>query len=50
MTALLIIFAAFILASTILQALIFLLLRDALHTLTAQGNLRRQWVKKEREG
>jgi hypothetical protein len=43
LTALLILFGAFIVADTILHCLVWLVLRDALYTLVLQGNQRREW-------
>ena len=39
----------YILADVVCRLIIFVLLRDALHTLIAQGNLRRQWVREEHQ-
>lgn len=47
MTPFLIILGACVIANTALLSLIYLLLRDALHTLAVQGSQRRQWVKME---
>lgn len=42
--------AVAVVADVVIHCLVLLALRDALATIIAQGNMRRQWARKEHEG